>query len=235
MPSDEQADLIGELDEHDAAAILDKMDPAEAADARKLSQYAHDVAGGLMVTELLKYQSDYKVGDIVDDMRARAEEYRDYDVQYAYICDAKRRLVGVLRLRDLLLAGRSRPIVELMITDPQSVHDQTRLDDLFDIFESHRFLGLPVVNKSGHLLGVVRRAAVDEARSERHDSDYLKSQGIVGGEEIRTMPLLLRTRRRLAWAKRQYLAECRRGQRDRVLSRHAVRGDRASGVSSNHF
>ena len=199
LPSDAQADLIGELTEQDAAAILEAMDPDEAADARHLSQYADDVAGGLMVTELLKYPDDYTAADVVDDMRDRAEEYRDYDVQYAYVFGAKKRLIGVLRLRDLLLAVRTQPIVDLMIREPHSVHDQTTLDELYDYFERHSFLGLPVVSKQGRLLGVVRRAAVDEARSERHDSDFLKTQGIVGGEEIRSMPLLRRTRRRLAW------------------------------------
>ena len=45
----------------------------------------------------------------------------------------------------------------------------------------------------------MQRAAVDEARSEQHDSDFLKTQGIIGGEEIRTLPVLLRSRRRFAW------------------------------------
>ncbi|MDA1016054.1 MAG: hypothetical protein O3A00_16560 [Planctomycetota bacterium] len=80
MPSNQQADLIGNLDDHNAAAILDEMDPDKAADARSLSQYDDDVAGGLMVTELLQYPESFTVGDVVEDMRERADEYRDYDV-----------------------------------------------------------------------------------------------------------------------------------------------------------
>ena len=49
------------------------------------------------------------------------------------------------------------------------------------------------------MLGVVTRGAVESARADRSDSDYLKSLGIVGGEELRSMPLLLRCRRRLSW------------------------------------
>ena len=199
LPSDEQADLIGDLDNDDAEAILDAMAPDEAADARQLSQYDNDVAGGLMVTELLKYSESFTVGDVVEDMRERAEKYRDYDVQYAYVCDDSHCLTGVLRLRDLLLAKRSQRIAELMIHEPRSVQDHTTLDELFDFFESHHYLGVPVVDVARCLLGVVQRAAVDEARSGQHDSDFLKTQGIVGGEEIRTLPLLLRSRRRLAW------------------------------------
>jgi magnesium transporter len=199
LPSNEQADLIGDLGDRDAAAILEEMDPAEAADARRLSRYDDDVAGGLMVTELLQYPEQFTVGDVVEDMRARADEYRDYDVQYGYVCDANNRLTGVLRLRDLLLAKRATPISDLMIRDPYSVRDDATLDELIDFFDGHHFIGVPVVDRAGRLRGVVQRAAVDAARSERHDSDFLKTQGIIGGEEIRTMPLLIRSRRRLAW------------------------------------
>jgi magnesium transporter len=199
LPSSEQADLIGEINDRDAKAILEAMDPGEAADARKLSQYDTDVAGGLMVTELLKYTEDLTVGNVVEDLRDRAEEYRDYDVQYAYVCDHANCLTGVLRLRDLLLAKRSQRIDELMIREPRSVRDDATLEELVDFFEGHHYLGAPVVDAAGVLLGVIQRSAVDEARSDRTDSDFLKTQGIIGGEEIRTMRLLLRSRRRLAW------------------------------------
>lgn len=136
---------------------------------------------------------------MVEDLRDNAEEYRDYDVQYAYVCDRSNCLTGVLRLRDLLLAKRSQQIDRLMIREPRSVQDQTTLDELVDFFEGHHYLGVPVVDAAGTLLGVVQRSAVDEARSDRVDSDFLKTQGIIGGEEIRTMRLLTRSRRRLAW------------------------------------
>ena len=48
-------------------------------------------------------------------------------------------------------------------------------------------------------MGVVRRHDVEAALHARSDNEYLKSQGIVGGEELRSMPLLRRCRRRLAW------------------------------------
>jgi len=208
LPSAEQADLIGDLDAEDAEAILQRMDPAEAADARALSRYADDVAGGLMVTECVRYPERYTVGNVIEDLRVRADEYRDYDVQYAYVCDEGGRLTGVLSLRALLLADRRRPIAELMIREPLSVPAQTSLDELGVLFERHRFLGVPVVDDGGRLLGVVQARAVDEARSDRQDDDYLKSQGIVGGEELRTMPLLRRSRRRLAWLSVNILLNC---------------------------
>ncbi len=199
LPSDEQADLLGDLDRADAEAILKKMAPEEARDARELVQYADDVAGGLMVKEFLSYPHDSTVADVLADMQTNAETYQNYDVQYAYVTAKQNRLVGVLRLRDLLLARRSQAISSMMIGDPQTVPDMSPLDDLRATFDRYQFYGVPVVDAAGTLVGVVQRADVEEALADRSDSDYLKSQGIVGGEELRTMPLLLRARRRLSW------------------------------------
>ena len=105
----------------------------------------------------------------------------------------------MLPLRDLLLSKRATALRDVMIANPISVVDSTSLDDLEDLFESHSFLGVPVVDSEGSLLGVVQRAAVEYARSEQQRSDYLKSQGIVGGEEVRSLPLLHRSKRRLSW------------------------------------
>lgn len=199
LPSDERADLLGELDEPTSAAILDALPKTDADDARELGRYSDDVAGGLMATEVLKYAEDLTVENVVADMRENADRYRDFDIQYTYVCDADGRLIGVLRLRDLLLARRKRPIGELMIRDPLSLRDDTSLEDLESFFDKHHYLGVPIVDAEKRLLGVVRETAVAEALGERNESDFLKTQGIIGGEELRTFPTLLRSRRRLAW------------------------------------
>jgi magnesium transporter len=199
MPSNERADLLGELEREEADAILDRMDPAAASDVRQLVRYPTDVAGGLMITEFLAYPEKATVGDVVDDFQKNAEAYSDYDVQYTYVVGPSGVLAGVLRLRELLLAPRHKPIDRIMIPSPLSVKDTDRLSRLGEFFDAHQFVGVPVVDPAGALVGVVRRHDVEEALADRSGSDYLKSQGIVGGEELRTMPLWRRSSRRLSW------------------------------------
>jgi magnesium transporter len=174
------------------------MEPQKAQEFLSLAKYPPDVAGGLMAKEFVAYPEDWTVADVMADLRAHAERYRDYEVQYAYIVRPPRVLIGVLRLRDLLLARPSQPVREIMVV-PVSIRDRASLDELEEFFERHRFLGAPVVDGSGRLVGVVQRSALDQALADRGESDYRKSQGIVGGEELRTMPLIVRSRRRLSW------------------------------------
>jgi magnesium transporter len=199
LPSDDQADLINDLEADDAEAILGQMDPTAAAEVRALAAYAADTAGGIMVTELLQYPEDLTVDDVIHDLREHRDEYGDYEIQYVYLCDRHQRLRGVLPLRELLLAAPQRRTADLMISPPLWVRVDAHLDELVDFFQRYNLLGVPVVDADDHLMGVVRRSAVYEAQHDRSRSDFLKTQGIVSGEEVRSMPVLVRSRRRLAW------------------------------------
>lgn len=199
MPSNEQADLISALPEGGAEAILAEMDAAEAADVRRLAGYSANVAGGIMITEYLAYAEFSTIGEVIADLREHAAAYIDYSVQYLYIVAEDRRLLGVLPLRDLILAPSHGRVTAYMIANPIAVEDQTPVEDLLPTFDQRSFLAIPVVDAAGRLTGVARRHDVEEALGDRAEGDYLKSQGIIGGEELRTMPLFQRCRRRLTW------------------------------------
>ena len=197
MESDDQADVLGELDKRDAEAILAEMAPEEADDVRQLFQYETDEAGGLMVTEVLSYPENALVQDVVEDLSIRAEQ-NETDEVYIYVVSARDKLVGVIDFRDLVLSRRATPLADIL-TSPLFVSVTTSLDDLQSFFQRHAFFAVPVVDQRQRLVGMVRRNDVRKAISERAEHDYLKMQGIVGGDEIRTMPVLTRSRRRLSW------------------------------------
>ncbi len=199
MDSDEQADVLGELDDEDLAAILARMDPQEAAGARERLEYPEDTAGGLMITELLSYHADQDVDDVISDLRSKAAEYVGYEVRYLYVTDRSGRFVGVVPMRDLVLAAPGRRLTELMVSSPVSVRVDAPLDRLEDLFDRVDFSAVPVLDEQDRLVGVVQRALVQEALSERSSETLLKFGGIIGGEELRTMPLLDRWPRRLAF------------------------------------
>ncbi|WKN31758.1 magnesium transporter [Porifericola rhodea] len=199
MWSNDQADLINSLEEEDAEAILAEMNPKEAEEVRRLARYADDTAGGLMITEFLVFPESDTVGNVVENMNQHAEEYSDYNVQYVYVKSVKGRLIGVLRLRDLLLSPATTPIRKIMLKTILSVSVDQKLDQLLEFFEEHDFVGAPVVDQEHKLVGVVLRKDVMEAAAERSDAELMRTRGIIGGEELRSMPLLLRSRRRLSW------------------------------------
>jgi len=199
MASNTTADLLAQLPQHQVQALLREMQPEAAEDARLLVQYAPEEAGGLMIREYLAYPVSYTTQQVIDDMRRNSEKYSEYSIQYSFVVSPEGKLVGVLPLRDLLLTPSNVAIERIMIRNPMRVSDRATLEDLDAFFQERSFLGVPVVDDRDRLVGVVRRTDVDEALGKRANKDYLKSQGIVGGEELRSMPTLVRSGRRLSW------------------------------------
>lgn len=193
-------DLLRELDEKDTEAILAQLDDAEESqELRERVGYDEDCAGSLMSDQVLAFPLTATVADVFSDLEENSEDYTDADVQYFFVVDEDRHLRGVLSLRSLLLGRRSTPIENLMIPNPLSVSVHTTLEELEDLFEEKQYLGFPAVDDEGRLKGIVSRRSVTEALSEHQTDDYLKAAGIVGGEELRSMPLRSRCLRRLAW------------------------------------
>ena len=199
LPSDEKADLLGDISKAAADDILGQLSPETANDVRELLSYPEESAGGVMIREILRYKEDWTVGDVLTDLREFAEKYTKYDVQYTYVVDATERLLGVVRLRDLVLAPSRQPITEIMISNPISVHVEDTLEMLHDAFEKHHYIGIPVVDYDDRLIGVVLGDDVREEEKHQTEEAYLESTGIVGGEELRTMSFWRRSSRRLSW------------------------------------
>ncbi|MBT8416719.1 MAG: magnesium transporter [Silicimonas sp.] len=197
LESDIRADVIGELDIDDAEAILAEMDADDAADVRRLAAYDEETAGGLMLAEAFTFRKDETVGAVLQRVIDGDEDFERYRGQHPYILDKSGRPVGVVSLRGLLTARRNSTLGEIM-EEPLTISVNTPLDELDDFFEMHPFLGAPVVEADGRLVGVLSRSAVADAIRDHLESDALKLQGVVG-DELRSMPLWLRSRRRLAW------------------------------------
>jgi len=198
MDSDEQADVLGDIAPETAEAILDEMSPEEAEDVRQLLEYGDDTAGGLMITEYLVYPADQDVKLVRKDLRDHAEKYDEYEVRYLYAVDADERLVGAVPMRNLVMAQPGQPLSSAaMQADLVTVHVHDELEDVEDLFDRIDLMAVPVLDDGGRLAGVVRRAAVQEAVGEQARESLAKFGGILGGEELRSMPLRDRAVRRL--------------------------------------
>ncbi|MCL4722586.1 MAG: magnesium transporter, partial [Gammaproteobacteria bacterium] len=198
LDSDEAADVLAEMDREDVEQILNLMDAEEAAEARQLIDYDPDTAGGLMMKEFLSYPESLTVADAVAQVGVEAEDYPIYYLQHIFVVGPLGKLLGVAGLTDI---ARARPTATLeeLATPVDAVNARYNLEELEEFFEERDTPIAPVVDDAGRLLGAIRRRAVYDAIAEKADESYLKSQGIVGGDEFRSMPLYIRSGRRLSW------------------------------------
>ena len=198
LPRHEAADVLAEVEDDDVDRILDAMAPERAAEARELLRYPPESAGGLMVREFLAFPPRAAAREVLETVTSGERDLSRYLLQYCYVVDAADRLVGVVRTRDLVAAQPEAALAGLMGM-PTVINAEADLAVVDACLEEAEVLSLPVADDAGVMLGVVERSHVDDALVERAADDHLKSQGIVRGEELRSMPVPERARRRLSW------------------------------------
>ena len=160
MEPDDAADLLADLSAEKAASLLQRMDPEQAEDVRDLMSYEEDTAGGIMTTEIVVVPAGMRAGDTARFVRGQA--YVPDFVPHIYVVDSldDQRLLGVVSLRDLLLAEPDVPLTEVMEDDVPVVLPDTEAREVARTIAEYNLLALPVVDTDRRLLGVV---TVDDA------------------------------------------------------------------------
>ncbi|HQJ25504.1 MAG TPA: CBS domain-containing protein, partial [Bacillota bacterium] len=112
MESDDATDLLSELDEEQTEDILKKMGREEAQEFKELLSYEDDSSGGIMGTEYVALTPNMKVDYALDFIRRTGREAQT--LNDIYVVDADERLVGVLSLRDIVVANPMLKVSEIM-------------------------------------------------------------------------------------------------------------------------
>jgi magnesium transporter len=158
MSPDDAADLVADLSDETRAEILALMERDEAAEVQELLGYPEDTAGGHMTTEYVAVPATLTAGETIE--RLRELEPDAETIYYVYVVDDSDRLVGVLSLRDLIVARPTTPISEVMIPEPVTVGVLEDQDEVAAIVARYNLLAVPVVDDDGRLVGIV---TVDDA------------------------------------------------------------------------
>jgi len=153
MSPDDAADLVADLSDSARDEILALMEGDEAAEVRELLAYPEDSAGGTMTTEVVAVPATLTAAETID--RLRELEPDAETIYYVYVIDTEERLVGVLSLRDLIVAKPDRAISEVMIKEPVSVGVLADRDEVAQMVARYNLLAVPVVDDEGRLEGIV--------------------------------------------------------------------------------
>ncbi len=158
MEPDEAADLLADLPSDRAQELLKGMEREEAGDVEELLRYDEDTAGGLMTTEFVALPHHLTASQAIE--RLRELEPDAQTIYYVYVVGDQDRLLGVLSLRDLIVAKPDRPISELMIKKVVSVLLAAKPREVAALISKYNLLALPVVDHAHRLHGIV---TVDDA------------------------------------------------------------------------
>lgn len=153
MAPDEAADLLGELPEERSRDLLNMMEVEDARDVRKLLAYAEDTAGGIMTTEFSTVAPDLSAGEALAHLREHAVDAET--IFYVFVTDPPGTLLGVLSLRELVMASPSASVRELMHDRFVSVTPDESQTRVAQLVAKYNLIAIPVVDGEGRLQGIV--------------------------------------------------------------------------------
>jgi flagellar motility protein MotE (MotC chaperone) len=153
MEPDEAADILSDLPEAKAEELLETMQPEEAHEVEELLEHEEDTAGGLMTTEHVAFAPTVTVAEAIQRIRDEAKEAET--IYYLYVTDPEKRLLGVLSLRELILADPGQRLEQIMHTEVVSVRLETGLREVAELQTKYNLLALPVVGGEDEMLGII--------------------------------------------------------------------------------
>jgi len=214
------ADLLEQISPELFAQILDEMDPQRSAaifldfpqevrdrfldvlpeklkeQIREYLTYPEDSAGRIMTTDFLSFYQEMRVRDVIRKIRLLAQ--RKSPSSYAYVVDEENRLVGIMNMRDLMLASGDDKLGNIINKDFFSVNSFMDREQVAEELSKRRYFAAPVIDSQNHLIGVVKAEQLIEDVQEEATEDIQKMFG-AGGDERAFSTIGFSLKKRLPW------------------------------------
>jgi magnesium transporter len=153
MSHDDRADLLRHLDPKVMESLLRLVDEADRRDIATLVKYPENTAGALMTTDYAWLPANITAEQALERLRLQAPDSET--IYYLYILDEQRRLLGVVSLRELILAPRKANINDLMDTQPITVRVTDDREKVAQDMTHYDLLAIPVLDADDRLVGIV--------------------------------------------------------------------------------
>ena len=153
MSPSEAADLLGDLPKEKAEGILKEMEKEIAEDVKELLEHPEGKAGGLMTTAFATLPPRATARDALELLRMEADNLDVID--YFYVADPEEHLLGVISLRDLLIASPQTRAEDMMDPRVVNVGLEDEKEEIAGRFAKYGLKAIPVVDEENHVKGVI--------------------------------------------------------------------------------
>jgi magnesium transporter len=177
MSHDDRVDLLRRLMPRVTESLLRLVDEADRRDIAALVKYPENTAGALMTTDYAWLPANITATEALDRLRLQAPDRET--IYYIYVLDDNRKLLGVLSLRDLILASRHSPIRDIMEAEVVAVRVTDDREHVAQELARYDLLAIPVVDEDRRLVGIVTHDDVIDVVVQEATEDVYR-MGAVG-------------------------------------------------------
>src|SRR4051812_24865047 len=196
MDPDDAVDVLEHVNDKLHDEIVREMDPEDAEDVLALEKYPPDTAGGIMTSEVTALYEYLHVEDAVAQLRKLNEELEQ--MFYVYVIDRRGHLVGVLSMRDLILAQPRTLLRDIMRPNVVSVPATLDQEQVAWMMRRLGYLAMPVVDEQHRLVGLITFDDVQDVLEEEATEDVQRMFG-AGAEERLNSTWFFSFRKRIGW------------------------------------
>ncbi|MFC4736335.1 magnesium transporter [Bacillus daqingensis] len=196
MENDELASFLTDLEPEKMKELLGDMKREESQMVQDIMNYPPETAGRLMNNRFVWIKKHYTIGEAVDKLKEFAElaEY----LNYLYVIDEERKLVGVVSYRDLLLAEADEKIEDVMYGRVVKVEVTEDQEEAAKLISRYDFVSLPVVKEDNTLAGVITVDDIIDVVIQEANEDIERLSASGKDIDFSTKPLVA-AYRRLPW------------------------------------
>ena len=170
MNADERADLYNELSDDQREALMPALVQAEREDIRKLAAYEEGTAGAIMTSDYATLTPDLTATEALTKLRREAPDKET--IYRAYVVDDERKLIGSVRLQDIITAPAKATVVDVMQTNTLAVNVDDDQEDVARKIGRYDVLALPVLDADGRIVGIVTHDDALDVLEEETTDDF---------------------------------------------------------------
>jgi magnesium transporter len=171
------------------------LDPERQAVVREIINYPEGTVGRIMTTDFMALLPDTTAQGAIDKIRERGELEAFF---YLYVVDDGGKLVGVVPIRNLVIAPPNRRLAEMMIADPVKANVFTDQEEAARLVSRYELLALPIVDEAGRLEGIITVDDVIDIINEESTEDMYRMAGLEEEDRVFT-PISRSVKMRLPW------------------------------------
>lgn len=181
MASDDAADLMDEIPANVVSRLLNKVDPEARRDINGLLNYPDDSAGSIMTTEYMDLKEENTIEDAIKKIKREYDDKETIDI--CFVTDKSRKLIGTVKLKDLVLNDEDKLIKEIMDDDIMSVNTLMDQEKVAQIIQDYDLTSIPVVDSENKLVGIITIDDVIDIIEEEATEDIEKMAAITPTEK----------------------------------------------------
>jgi magnesium transporter len=163
---------------------------------REVLEYPQDSVGRIMTFDFLSFNKAVLARDAISKIRSMAK--KRMPSSYAYVVDDDLHLVGVLNMRDLMIAPSQEPLESIAHKEVFSVHCFTGIQDAANELSKRRYFAAPVIDSENHILGIIKAERLIKGVQDDTAQDIQLMFG-VSADERPFSNIFFSLKKRLLW------------------------------------